>query len=866
MLYEPTGFAGQIFKDRYAIHPDETFQEACERVAKFAASAEDGDKIKPFENRFMEILSHNRGSVGGRIWRNAGRKKGACANCYVVPVEDSREGWGQLLKEVTIISGIGGGVGISFDNIRPRGSEIKGIGGIATGAVSLMKIVNGVCNELRSGGSRRSALLFGLSYWHPDIEEFLDVKLDKKELNNANVSVMVDDKFFDLVETDGDIELVFQGKTHKKIKARWLYDRVTSNALKSGDPGFLNLGYANKMNNLYYCRPMSCSNPSMPSGTLVLTRDGIIPIQQLENQTFYIRDINNKWVESRCFLSGNNEEVFELDFGGGKKIYATKEHDWPILDSYGRIHKIKTKDLRPKDRVLAHHNNQLDLHGDNSLTEDEGFFVGTITAGVGTVDSQEQIEKYGFDSDQNHIPSCIWRSNDEFIKGFIDGIFSACGSVDTVKKSLTLTQLSNTLLQEISQLLSFYGIYGIHSEQDSTYCTYRIREFRNIFNLSNAIKQNKINTITSYHACHSLNGLQYLCLKSITYHSRQDVWDISVYDDNHIFPVAYTYTGNCAEQLLAPYSVCCLGSVILSSHVTDKGDIDLDLLGETVLLMVRLLDNVIDMTEYPFPAIKEWSQKERRIGLGVAGLHDMLLKMGIKYSSDEAIAIIDKVMNFVKKKAYEASIFLAVEKGQFPLLDRGQFVKSGFCQTLTQSIRAKILEYGIRNSFLLTLPPTGTTSIVANCSSGIEPMFAPIYRRTFNRHTVSDNEVKETASEIVIHPLLLEFVRAGKNYDHFEGAHEISPEQHCRVQLACQKHICSGVSKTINLPENATQECLSDIILKYMRSLKGMTVFRHNSKGTSPLEPIPISDIKEYLEGIASEITSNECPNGICEL
>jgi len=200
--YNPEGFSLQIFKDRYAVHENETFQEACERVAYFIASAEDGDKIRQFENRFFEILNTNRFSPGGRIWRGAGRKKSAMLNCFVVPSEDSREGWGQLLSDVTIISGLGGGIGISFNNIRPRGTEIKGTGGVATGAVSLMKIVNGVCNELREGGGRRSALMFCLSYDHPDIEEFLHVKLDKKELNNANISILVDNNFFDLVKKD----------------------------------------------------------------------------------------------------------------------------------------------------------------------------------------------------------------------------------------------------------------------------------------------------------------------------------------------------------------------------------------------------------------------------------------------------------------------------------------------------------------------------------------------------------------------------------------------------------------------------------------------------------------------------------------
>jgi ribonucleoside-diphosphate reductase alpha chain len=582
--YNPKGFSLQIFKDRYSLFKDESFQEACRRVANFIASAEDGEKIKEFETRFFDIMSTNRFSPGGRIWRGANRKKPAMMNCFVLPSEDSREGWGELLKNVTIISGLGGGIGISFDNIRPRGTEIKGTGGIATGAVSLMKIVNGVCNELREGGGRRSALLFGLSYWHPDIEEFLNVKLDKKELNNANISILVDNKFFDLVESDGDIELKWQDKIIKTIKAKWLYDKVIENSLQTGDPGFLNLGLAKEMNNLWYCREQTVCNP-------------------------------------------------------------------------------------------------------------------------------------------------------------------------------------------------------------------------------------------------------------------------------------------CAEQVLPPYSVCCLGAIILSTHIKENGEIDWSLLDDTIRLGIRFLDNVIDKNEYPLEIIKEISQKERRLGLGIMGLHDMFLKMGIKYSSQEALETTDKVMLFIKKKAYEASIFLAVEKSQFSLLDRYKFIESGFCKkSLTPALRKKILEYGIRNCFLLTIAPTGTTSIVAGCSSGIEPMFAPVYKRNFNKHKDIHTNISNQSSEIIIHPLLKEFIELGKDYSHFEGAHEISPEQHCKIQEMCQKHICNAVSKTINLPEKTTEKELSNIMIKYIRNLKGMTIYRDKSKGESPVMPLPTKEAKKYLNECLVQSTDNGCVSGKCDI
>jgi ribonucleoside-diphosphate reductase alpha chain len=305
----------------------------------------------------------------------------------------------------------------------------------------------------------------------------------------------------------------------------------------------------------------------------------------------------------------------------------------------------------------------------------------------------------------------------------------------------------------------------------------------------------------------------------------------------------------------------------LSTHITKDGKVDWAMMDDTIRLGVRFLDNVLDKTDYPISDIKIISQSERRIGLGVMGLHDAMIKCGIKYSSDDAIKFTDTLFNFIKNKAYEASIYLAVEKGQFSLLDRSKFIESGFCKkSLKPAIRKKILEYGIRNCTILTEAPTGTTSIVADCSSAIEPMFAPVYRIRFNEHKDISTEMINQSSEIIVHPLLKEFISHGKDISNFEGAHEITPDQHCQIQIAAQKHIDSAVSKTINLPKNTTRDQLSGIFLKYLPSLKGMAIYKDGSKGLSPLEPIPITDAAKYINNCKIQSTDNACPKGKCEI
>jgi ribonucleoside-diphosphate reductase alpha chain len=192
VTYEPTGFALQIFHSRHAAYDGEPWADACKRTAWHVANAEQGqDRVRHFEE-FRLALLENRFMPGGRIWYGSGKARGQLLNCFVIPTGDSREAWGKTLSDTVVIAGTGGGIGANYSPIRPRGALINGTGGKATGAVSLMVGVDAVGEIIGMGGGRRIALMQCLSLSHPDIVEFLDKKLDLKELNNANVSVVFD--------------------------------------------------------------------------------------------------------------------------------------------------------------------------------------------------------------------------------------------------------------------------------------------------------------------------------------------------------------------------------------------------------------------------------------------------------------------------------------------------------------------------------------------------------------------------------------------------------------------------------------------------------------------------------------------------
>lgn len=348
-------------------------------------------------------------------------------------------------------------------------------------------------------------------------------------------------------------------------------------------------------------------------------------------------------------------------------------------------------------------------------------------------------------------------------------------------------------------------------------------------------------------------------------------WELANSESNIYYIEPLVTTNPCGEIAMSSYDSCCLGHMVLTRFVDDNNEIDYSSLAETVRTAVRFLDNVLTVNNYPLPEMQKKSHQLRRIGLGTTGLADMLAMIGIKYGSEEGNKVIDKLFRFISKVAYESSIMLAVEKGPFPACDRKKHIESGFIKRMPKKIKSLILEHGIRNCAILTQAPTGTVSIVSgNCSSGIEPMFAPAYER---RYFVNN----ERKTETVFHPLFHQFMLENKNVDHFVGSTELSVEQHLEVQRIVQKHIDNAVSKTINMAKDYSLEDMSKVWLKYLPELKGTTFYRDGSRNyvdengvehEPPLKAITLEEAKNRFNN-DSELGSEqamECPTGICEI
>lgn len=264
MKFKPEGYSETIFKDRYAFTSTETWDEACQRIAKQMALAENADKQKHYESKFNDILVNNFFVPGGRIWYNSGRNNAQLLNCFVLGNDlDSKEGWGNLAYESIVTSMTGGGCGTDFSDVRPRGAVIHGQRGEAPGAVELMKLDDGTSKAIRAGGQRRVAKMFSLDLDHPDVEEFLDAKLVHGQLTSANVSVRCKrmSAFAKAVKEDTDWELSWKGKYKKVIRAKALWEKIVTNAYNCAEPGLLNWELVESESNISYIEQLVTTNP-----------------------------------------------------------------------------------------------------------------------------------------------------------------------------------------------------------------------------------------------------------------------------------------------------------------------------------------------------------------------------------------------------------------------------------------------------------------------------------------------------------------------------------------------------------------------------------------------------------------------------
>ena len=330
-------------------------------------------------------------------------------------------------------------------------------------------------------------------------------------------------------------------------------------------------------------------------------------------------------------------------------------------------------------------------------------------------------------------------------------------------------------------------------------------------------------------------------------------------------------TNPCGEQPLPPYGACLLGSINMARLVSNpfaKGaNLDEAGMADLVATAVRMMDNVVDASRFPLEAQRREAEAKRRIGLGVTGLADALLMVGLRYGSEEAAAQTETWMHQIARAAYLASVELAKEKGAFPLFDAEGYLASGAMQQMDADVRDAIAEHGIRNALLTSIAPTGTISLYAgNVSSGIEPVFAYAYTRK-----VLQKDGSKTEEEVIDYAVQMWRDKMGDaelpNY--FVNAQTLAPLEHVRMQAAAQKWVDSSISKTINCPEDISFEAFKDVYMAaWDQGCKGCTTYRPNAVTGSVLsvssesEKTPEIDIGADVVYISEPLSRPEALEG----
>ncbi|MFH1478334.1 MAG: LAGLIDADG family homing endonuclease [Candidatus Omnitrophota bacterium] len=465
-------------------------------------------------------------------------------------------------------------------------------------------------------------------------------------------------------------------------------------------------------------------------------------------------------------------------------------------------------------------------------------------------------------SHEKEVPESIYTAPKEAVIGFLQGLFGADGTVRDNPKSnsswVALTSKSKTLLNQVQLLLLNFGIKsklydrsrkprenlfpyitkdGKHKTYSSDGILFELgifgesrERFRLLVGFSNEKKNKSLDSIRFKRFYRQEYEEDILFIKKI---GKRKVYDITE-PQTHSMIVSGIVAHQCGEQPLLPFESCNLGSINLSTVVVgnEKKEIDWEKLKKLVHTAVHFLDNVIDMNKFPLKEIEDMTRANRKIGLGVMGWADMLIKLEIPYNSDEAVELAGKIASFIDEESKVKSEELAGKRGAFPSYNDSIFAEQ---------------EVGMRrNATLTTIAPTGTISIISNTSSGIEPIFALSYYRNVmdNDKLVEVNPLFEEIAKnegFYSRKLMEDIAERGSVKDipevpekykkTFVTSHDIAPIWHIRMQAAFQRYTDNAVSKTVNFHQDASKEDVHEVyMLAYKLGCKGITIYRDKSR------------------------------------
>jgi len=865
------GIRGKVFLDRYArkgedgkaleAHPEQMWR----RVAEGIAAAERTPEARAtWTGKFADLLQDFKFVPGGRILSGAGTgHQVTYYNCYVVglgenpldptapkrPLLDpsaARPAFFNALSAMTDIMSRSGGVGMNLSALPPRGVVIDVTGRAGHAAV-------------------RPTV--ALSLEHPDVLRLLDEK-DGPHLTNVDVAVIVPPAFDEALKADASWTPRWEEHAGETMGARDLWARVTSD---EGRPVLI-LRPGSEMLRIEDSRVAIVDGAAAAAANLYNGEATVVDFSLLRPKGAYIKTVNGTssgpvaWMylfdavacaddgasptEKGVIWFGEIASTITgktIQQGGSRRgaLMLMLDDDHPDVEEF-----IRAKRIGPDGRpVMLEHANLSLCVSDRFMEAVKAdlpwdlVWQGQVVRTVRARGIWDRICTAAWTTAE---PGMVFmeryqeRSNTWYFENI--RCVNPCVTGDTA----VLTNKGPRTIADLARLLEEGESVHIISPTEDGAAVHPVeavfaRGVKPVFLLQTVEKQNirltadhrvltdggwvEARDLTTVHRIHSfdaVHGSGFLQLASLTPDGEEMVYDLTEPRAQR-FVANGIVVHNCGEQGLPPGGVCNLGALNLERYV--QGGVLLeDDLARDAATATRFLDDVIDATPY-FSDLHIKMQRDgtRRTGLGTMGLADALIKLEVAYGSPESLVVIDRIYAIIRDAAYRASVDLAREKEPFGFFDAERYAQGHFIKRLPADIQAGIKEHGIRNGVLLTQAPTGTTSLLANVSSGIEPVYDFAMQR-----------VDRTGTHIMYHPLYEAWRDAHPGQDRpdfFVGAKDLSPEEHVVVQAKVQEYTDSSISKTSNAPNDHTVDEVKRLYMQaYDLGCKGVTYYRDGSR------------------------------------
>lgn len=860
-----------IWENKYR-HNNETFDEWLHRVSANNKEVEQLIKSKKF-------------LFGGRILSNRGLEKTGekvtLSNCYVIaPPEDNIESIFECASKLARTYSYGGGCGIDISKLAPRGSIVRNSAKTTTGSVSFMDLYSLITGLICQQG-RRGALMISLSCDHPDLEEFIGIKSDLNKVTKANISIRITDKFMVAVKNKQSYTLSFTrietGETiTKEIDAAKLFHKICEMNWDYAEPGMLFWDRIENWNLLSCDEDFSYAgtNPCFSGDMELLTVDGYKKFEELCDKEPYIYNVNGNIVKSKVWCSGEKGTV-KIVTGKGE-IICTPEHKFMTIDGSECMAKnLKGKYIMPCTNANKHFDERFIkygfIQGDGQLKRLDSESHEGIEVNIGEKDtdiydlfsnesytekSHRAIYLQGFKDDliklgfsRNNLPDrefpttyCNWTKLQK--ASFLHGCYSANGSVikngrisykTTCKKFAE--QLCNTLLNDFN----IQGVYITTNKSNKVQFSngeYECRESYDV-NIGQYKEITKFISEINFYQQYKREQLAQMMKNRPTYvynvipHKKMKVYDFTE-PERHWGIVEGYVVHNCAEEPLPAGGSCLLGSINLSEFVSKENYFDFDDFRNTVKISVKALNEVLDegLPLHPLQEQRDSVRDWRQIGLGILGLSDMLIKLGIRYGSPESIDLCDMIGHAMADEAIKTSALIAKDYGAYPKYNPIAIEQSAFfSKNALGETKELVKKYGLHNSQLLTIAPTGTLSTMIGVSGGIEPIFANFYtRKTESLH--GHDEYYKVYTPIVQKYMTEHDVKDDNELPNFfVTAQTLDYRERIDMQSIWQQHIDASISSTVNVPNNFTVEQTEDLYMRaWEKGLKGVTIFRDGCK------------------------------------